>query len=452
MQDQILPFVIVLFVLSQVSERISNFLKLYLPQRFFGNLDVKEKLKAKEKVRERKIMVISMVAGLITTMLFIVFYNVPEPPGKEQILVDYLYDRWYAAIPLMALFLSFGSKFWHDILDILYLYKNAQRVIRSGEALQASSPEEINQMLARSSVQIARGALSDMKKELMGIKGVVAVGIGTTEDDEPTLRVYFEEGSTAMQLPDETPWEDGTGFVRIIRLEKILSKRIMAQTAKVGGKIALEMHKSGFGTMGFVFQDKFDAKTYFASTCYHVLRPSDHSWDVYSKFPADVVCHLQHIDTCAEKTLLHKGGRTGKLDIALAKLDSWARVDKDSLPRVAKSVLINQDYKNVRVRILTIGGEKIGFIQEWSTTVEIHYADSTSKVFVDFFSIRADRFENGKNMKSATISGDSGSAVVFGDEALGMVVGASDKLTYAMKIRTVEDNFGVNLVPHFDFN
>lgn len=449
MLEKILPFVIALFVLSQVSERISNFLKLYLPAKIFGNLDVKEKFPAKEKIRERKILALSLVAGLITTFLFFKAYVIPaQHDSKQPEWVCYLYEKRIAAVPLFAFFLSFGSKFWHDLLDILFLYKNAQRVLKSGEAMQASSPEEISQMMAISSVQIARRVLADKKKELMATQGVVAVGIGTTEDEEPTLRVYYVEGSAGANLPNEIQWEDGSGFVRTIRIEKIVSSRVSAQAARVGGKIANENAKDKYGTMGFVFQDKFDLTTFFASTCYHVVKMAGHDWNIYSSFPPDVICHLQADSNCSEKTMLRKGGRSDILDVAFAKLESLEKVAVDSLPLVKASALINQDYAGVPVSILANGEKKAGYIHDWKTEVEVHYSDGSSKTFMDFFSIRLGKSAKAEDLKSVTVGGDSGSAVLIGNTALGMVVGSSDKLTYAMKIKTIEDNYGVSLYPH----
>jgi len=449
MIETILPIAVTLFVLSQVSERISNFLKLYLPLKIVGNLDIKEKSPIKEKIRERKILLVSIVAGLITTGLVFGAYLIPAQDDSEQPpWVCYVYDHRCFAIPLMAFFLSFGSKFWHDLLDILFLYKNAQRVIRTGEGLQASSADEISAMVAMSSIQIARRVLADKRKGLMEIQGVVAVGIGHSEDEEPTLRVYFEDGTPAANISNELVWEDGSGILRTIRIEKIMSGRVKAQAVRVGGMIANEGEKSQLGTMGFVFQDSFDTKTYYASTCYHVVRPNGHSWDTYSKFPPDVVCHMLDETTCTEKSQLKKGGRSDVLDVALAKIETLNSLDIPNMPIVADSATINENYKGVSVKILTNRGKISGYIHDWETNVEVYYNDGSKRAFVDFFSIRLDKSSDPGGLKSPTVGGDSGSAVFKGKSALGMVVGASDKLTYAMKIKTIENNFGVKIYPH----
>jgi len=455
MIETLLPFAIALLVLSQISERIGNFLKLNLPHQYFGNLDVKEKNKVKEKIRERKIMAVSLVAGLITTSLFFGAYvNPAQDDSTQPPWVCYLYDKYCFTIPLMAFFLSFGSKFWHDLLDILFLYKNAQRVIRTGEGIYASSADEVGAMLAMSSVQIARKALADKKQWLMSIPGVVAVGIGSITDDEPTIRVYHQDQSeAASKVPSELPWEDNMGIIRTIRIEKNVSGLVMAQSISVGGKIALQAKPSRNGTVGFVFHEKYNSDNIFISTCYHVLRPDDQQWGIYTKYPPDTVCHPKDSSDCGAKTQLRRGGRTDSLDLALAKLGNIADLNLDSLPKVSVSGKINQDYADVRVKILTKDGLKYGFIQDWETKVEVHYNDGTKQTFTDFFSIRhEEKFVSVNSLSAVTKPGDSGAAVFFTDQALGMVVGASDKLTYAMKVTQIENNYGITIFPHPDFS
>ncbi len=457
MSDTVLTFAIALFVLSQVSERIGNFLKLHLPHKLFGNLDIKEKLARKEKARERKILLISLVAGLVTTGLFFGAYIVPaQDDCTQDSWVCYMYDQYWFTIPLTAFFLSFGSKFWHDLLDILFLYKNAQRVIRSGEGLYASSTNEVNLMLAMSAVQIARRALADKKKGLMAIRGVVAVGIGTAEDEEPTLRVYYQDQSeAATKVPSEVYWEDHLGVLRTIKIEKILSGLVMAQSVSVGGKVALEANRERSGTVGFVFKEKNNPDNIYISTCYHVLRPDDQRWGIYSKFPPDTVCHPKETDQCGAKTQLRRGGRTDSLDFALAKLGSIADMNVDSLPEIAASGKINHYYKDVPVKIATKDGVKNGYIQDWETTVEVRYHDGSRQEFTDFFSIRLGESyvpKESNSLRAVTKPGDSGAAVYFSDQALGMVVGASDKLTFAMKVTHIENNYGLTVFPHPDYS
>lgn len=450
--ERLLPYILVLFVLSQVSERISNFLKLYLPHRWFGNLDIKERNPFREKIREKKILALSLVAGAITTIIFYGGYvswsELKDKMPENDPWVALFIEHWLATFLLFTFFLSFGAKFWHDLLDIIYLYKNAKRVVNSGEAMYADSANQVAAMLTVSTAQIAKKALAANKKKWMAIKGVVAVGIGTSSTEEPTLRIYYEEGSKAAALSEEFPWEDDTGIVRTIQLEKILSGRAVAQAAVVGGKIAHIYSMGVSGTMGFVFQDKFRKSALYTSSCYHVLRQSKDSWGLYESEDPDTVCHQMRGNECLGKSTLYKGGRTEDYDAVLCKL-STLDLSKANLPKISRSGKITQFYANLPVTIQLDNREVTGYIHEWKTDVVVHYNDGGSMKFIDFFSIRASpSIPKAHELKPVTKPGDSGSAIFSNGEALGMVVGGSDRLTYAMKITTLEDRMGVWVLPH----
>ncbi|MCB0531513.1 MAG: hypothetical protein KDD14_04885 [Saprospiraceae bacterium] len=357
-------------------------------------------------------------------------------------------SHWSTAALLIAFFLSFGSKFWHDLLDILFLYKNAQRALRSGELLLADSPDQINVLLRRSSVNIARSALADHRKTLLEIPGVTAVGIGTMINDEPVLRVYFNDSLSAAGAINELIWTDEFGIPRTIRIEKIVSGPVLAQSAIVGGRIANKGNPDQFGTMGFVFQHKVFAHHVFASSCYHVMRTEKHNWDAYKKTDDEahgIICHSQEAGNCAEESKIFIGYRTELMDVAISRLDAIEKIDIQSLPPVSRSAHVDDRYAGKEVLIKT--QEKIitAYIHDWRTTVIVRYNDGTEKKFEDFFSIRLSESAAPGDLTAATKGGDSGSAVYSAGEALGIVVAGSDSLTYAMKVPVIENNLGVVL-------
>lgn len=454
MFETIFPFILLLFVLSQVSERISNFLKLNLPERFFGNLDIKEKVKVKEKIRERKIMFISLVAGSITSFLFYYsFFEYDTKTDDENFknLKSYLSEFKFSSIILTTFFLSFGSKFWHDLLDIIFYYKNAQRSIQNGEVFQASSAEDIKAILELSSVKIALRALAVMKNDFMAIPGVVAVGIGNTLEEEPVLRVYFQEGTKAASISGERLWDDGSGVIRNIKIEKILSGPIFVQLARIGGKVAHKRHKKSFGTLGFVFKDFHRKDVYYTSTCYHVVKTEKHDWQSFNDTEPIDLCHLNQQEDCVEITSVKKGLRSDELDVALALLPSLKMIDLDSLPKVSRTAGVSEKFVDKKVTILTSNGPKTGYIHDWKVKVEVDYHDRSKQVFIDFFSIRLEASKSLNALRPVTEGGDSGSAVYVDDMALGMIVGGSNLLSYAMKISSVEKYYGVTLHPHPSF-
>lgn len=456
--EAILPFAAAMFVLSQVSERICNFLKLYLPSKWFGNLDIpnkkpdKESVK-KEKIRERKILLLSLVSGTITAAMLFYGYLLPtekdpEPPKWVSFVVKHP-----LAFPLIALFLSFGAKFWHELLDILFSFKNAQRLIQSGELAFAESTEQINEMLKQSPLFISRRALNDHRKSLMEKPGVTAVAIGS--GNEASLRVYFEDVESAAKLNNEFVWTDDFGFPRTIFIEKIVSGPVWAQAAIVGGKIANKATgHSRFGTMGFVFTGKKSTSKFFASSCYHVMRADNHAWDFFWGNGNTDICHDQ---TCNDTSELVKGFRNDDLDIAIARLGSFEQIDQNSLPPVTASALVVEAegnpwlHKKVFIKTPRRDEHIVGYIHDAKVEVRIRYKDpngETSQKFLNFFSIRATESPaiSGIEKTSPTVGGDSGSAVYTEDgNAIGLIVGGNDKVSFAMKVPIIEDQLGLSL-------
>jgi len=128
--DILISLIVVLLPLSFISERFSNFFKLILPSngRFgFGNLRHKEDDSKKEKLRERKIFLLSLLSGEIVAFslkadLFQIIEN--GKIGWNQKSDDLL---WIVGCIFTGFFLSWGSKFWHDLLGILLEVKNLRK-------------------------------------------------------------------------------------------------------------------------------------------------------------------------------------------------------------------------------------------------------------------------------------------------------------------------------------
>lgn len=128
--DILVSLVVVLLPLSFIAERFSNFLKLILPSEGklgFGNIRHKEEDQKKEKIRERKIFLISLLSGEIVAFalkadLFQIIEN--GKIGWNQSSDNLL---WIVGCIFTGFFLSWGSKFWHDLLGILLEVKNLRK-------------------------------------------------------------------------------------------------------------------------------------------------------------------------------------------------------------------------------------------------------------------------------------------------------------------------------------
>ncbi|HRX32279.1 MAG TPA: M15 family metallopeptidase [Tenuifilaceae bacterium] len=127
--DVLISLVVILLPLSFISERIANLIKLFLPTGFLGvgNLRYKENDPVQEKRRERRIFGVSLFSGLVVAFalradLFTILNNgsfgwTNYPEGYS----------WIVGCLFSGFFLSWGSRFWHDLLGILLEMKNIKR-------------------------------------------------------------------------------------------------------------------------------------------------------------------------------------------------------------------------------------------------------------------------------------------------------------------------------------
>ena len=89
--------------------------------------------------------------------------------------------RWVFVIT--GLFLSLGSKFWHDLLDSLFKFKNVQQRINQKQTfLSADSAEKITALAKISDFEVAQKLYNKFHNELEQIPGVVSVGLNSILD------------------------------------------------------------------------------------------------------------------------------------------------------------------------------------------------------------------------------------------------------------------------------
>ncbi|WP_276372929.1 hypothetical protein [Chryseolinea sp. H1M3-3] len=158
----------ILFVLSLISERLANLYKLHWP-----NLRTRRLSPSLEKLREKEVMWLALVCGWIVSLLAgaDIFYLLSE--GKLVSIYDviassnlFIIGRSLIGIFLSGLFISLGSKFWHDVLDIILQFSALKR-FKATEASQqepvlaAAAKEEIELKVAKniSSIRAIKGYL-----------------------------------------------------------------------------------------------------------------------------------------------------------------------------------------------------------------------------------------------------------------------------------------------------
>lgn len=287
-----ISFAIIMMLLSLVSERLANFIKLYFQGKklyipfvfkedgkWYYFLEVELKVLAykqptemAEKEREYRVMIINILVGiLIATLADGNFFNIIRDISKEpqnhtktfSSLKGILYDGfstklvlgtaymffflWSVSLVLFSrlqefknfsykvkymkplvlwffltiilfvlswllgekdilsigiksivintigytitgLFLSLGSKFWHDLLDILFKFKNTQQVLSDPKTYKDyDSADKLIFLVETPQYEIAEGLFALYKSQISEIQGVVSYGLNTLLDENTKL-------------------------------------------------------------------------------------------------------------------------------------------------------------------------------------------------------------------------------------------------------------------------
>jgi hypothetical protein len=121
--------VTVLFALSLISERIANLIKLNTDH--LG--DKRYNLKG-EKRREKNIMLVAVACGIVTSTVAGADFFTLIDRGKLVSTLDVFGSADVLTISKVSLgfilsgfFVSMGSKFWHDVLDIVLQFSNLRK-------------------------------------------------------------------------------------------------------------------------------------------------------------------------------------------------------------------------------------------------------------------------------------------------------------------------------------
>jgi hypothetical protein len=130
-ENLIISVSLTLFMLSLITEKISNFIKLNFPKLFMKSDDPLQ-----EKQRERKIQLLTGIIGIAVALLCNAdFFILIKQNGTIAPLTHLSLEGILGCI-VTGLFLSQGSKFFHDLLDTVLYYKNVKKALYSKQELE----------------------------------------------------------------------------------------------------------------------------------------------------------------------------------------------------------------------------------------------------------------------------------------------------------------------------
>ncbi len=466
MLEQIIQLVTILFLLSMVCERVADFLKHYLnnSQRL-GIGDTITKFPGddiKEQARAYRILKINVWCGIITAAvlkadLIRIFNNIQEPGttlgwdkisaywGEHKYLVCSP-DFWFLfpGIVLTGCFISFGSKFWHDLLDLLYQIKNAKRVLSDSETYKIDNVDTLSKRLNTYQSEYIQEAYLQAKRELFANPNVKAVSLQYN-----TQGYYYFE--VTLKAPDASipsfykfsPREGGPVTIPITTT--ILGNDdIIPHTINLGYKIANSKTIANFGTLGCIVAKKSDTKNqHYILTCYHNVVDPDSGFS-FKKDTINIVLPDKPTESIGE---IEYGVRDHEIDAALIRIDpkQLGNIVNDlpgglGSPKQERR-LTNGDVKNGVFALMygAASGSQFGTVSSVYTDVKIKYEDGEHEL-LNLIAIS-------RNGKAISQPGDSGGCVIDeNNNMLGLLVAGNKTTSYVIPASVLLTKLNLRLI------
>lgn len=433
--DEIIQPTVVLLILSLITEKIANFIKLQ-NETIAHRTEVCED----EKVRERKIQLLSIIVGIVVAIIakanlfnfFKVDFKLFWAP--EDFYGLSLLSNVVGSI-VAGLFLSIGSKFFHDLLDILLQIKNMKRKLNDKEDWNFSSPEDITRYINENETKRTETSLQVFIDKFMKLENVTTV-FAVFEKNEPVIKVGVNNNFNSDNLLPKKVYYPGFNNVPKEARVAIVKGFEPKTHAKIypSDKISNLADLSNVGSMGGKVYDITTEEEYFIS-CFHVVKTAKHKWD--STKPTEnknVADKTLNDSNCG---LIITTIRDDEVDVAIMKpvndFEISPAISGIGTPFYSRAVTSEDKTKNLKVVMKgSISGYREGIVIDNSAKVKIGYQDGTENEFKKLIVI------SGTSDSPFSQPGDSGSFVLDTDNYLiGMVVGGYENTSYVMPIETI---------------
>ena len=411
--NDLISITITLLILSFITEKITDFLKLHFP-----SLYVKSNDEIEEKKRDRGIMLLGFGMGFFVAFAsqVHVFHLLDLKLGPDW-LPEWL---WHLlGYMLTAVFLSFGSKFFHDLLDLLLQVKNLQRKINDERTYKVDSVKELMEHLEFTPGMLTKRALEQNEERLFAIENVVAAGIGINASGEKCIDVHISDHRKELIPPLFVTLP--SGGVQKVLMNVIEGGEIVAHLdVKPTSLIRHSGEANQFGAFGCVVYKK-DLLQELMLTCYHVVRSKHMHKEVFTTSFEKSVSILN--ENANQIGYLMEGVIDSEIDAALVLPIKDVSIDLDppKLSKATQTRLVDEKEENVtEVQMFSAKAKELkkGLISNARISAVINYGpDIGKRKLHNLISVSP------KGKGPFSVPGDSGSLVVDKNGvALGILV------------------------------
>lgn len=440
----------VLLILSLITEKIANFIKLRRVNLAIPQNSLFFEINRTRAIQQRSVVIGIIVAILCKADLFVLFSST-QPffwtlndfrPGDS-------FWGWLLTILttvfgclITGFFLSFGSKFFHDLLDLLLETKNLKRKLADRNNWDFDTIAEIDQYIETNEATELKATI---KNSLAGFNNVAYYKI---DYNQRLIHLFCKPASDpSLSLrPDNLPPIDG--FRLIIMDDKVSAVKALALI-----KPAMELANAApfkglmLGTSGAVLQNN-DSDEKFLLTCYHAV------WNgppmKWSGFGNDFPCAIQSpLKNGQQIGNLYIGIKNYRFDIALVRPtpdSSFSNLLPDGRkPRGTRTLTRTDTRKGTRLMICPRDSSaqyNYGVCAEVDVTAKIIYPDASEKTLEELILIKP------IGDKPFSRRGDSGSIVLdeFGYAVGLLVAGDEQNASFAISLEPILESYNLKLL------
>lgn len=439
--DKVIQPTIVLLILSLITEKIANFWKLQ-----YESLANKKELDTEEKLREKNIQLITIVIGIVVSLIskanlfdffkdnFNLFWTAEDFKGLT------LLSNIVGSI-VSGLFLSLGSKFFHDLLDMLLQVKNLKRKLNDKADWEFDNIADVDDYMQGSDVKKLKIFLEDTFKPIQGYY------FNELDYENQIIKVHVKKGTIGIQ--NAIPFKALTGKTKLFKVQIIEEEdeiKTLALTIKPSDEIANQnAYRNALkGSVAYPVVRNSDNKK-FILTCYHAVWNENHDWDIFLPIGKEDVVHPINGSAIGKIKFAFKNSR---LDVALIEPNEDITLDENipllNIPKAMRKIDETDKKRKTTVSIKSTTNDNaptIGYIYDVDVSANIKYPDGQYRALNNL--IRIKPFNN----SPFSVGGDSGSLVV--DEwnyAVGIIVAGNEKdITFVIPIATIFENLNLKI-------
>lgn len=446
------PVLFVISVLLLASAFVLVLMSIAMRNPAGGKL--KERLDKFEQKRNVSRIYVFITIGLFLLPAIVAYRFAAWADCSQQF---WAYLSLFVGIIISGAGISFGSKFWHDLLDMLFEVKNLWGKARNEETYKQKSLQEFDDyILSPATDDVMKLCLEQYGESLKSRPGVTGISIGTSVRNGrkvKSLHVHLKDSNIygignelSVTLPD--------GKKIQVPVEVFENVGTAVISVGPGALIASKATKEFTGTFGCILAD---ADKKYVLTCSHVL-DGGHSTNYRGDIaPGKLSANNKDTVLFFENQLEHElgkwvyGFRNNAFDIALVELEKSFNLVQNLIGNVrlapARAVTLADVEKKTPVELIGAQSQRqSGVIVSMASQMAVFYElDQTEITFQNLLAIA--REDNG-NWRTISQKGDSGAVIVDKNDnkVLGMIIAGNDRFSYGIPMTSILDLLNMKVV------